>query len=452
MYTGEAAGHRESGWFTLAKSISAFTPHTNRRYWKGGNIFKDTTATKKVFELSKRIRAVAGGTSASKTISILVWLIDWCQTAEGKIASVVSESFPHLEDGAIRDFQGIMKAQGYWEDSRWHGTKHEYSFATGTVLEFTSVDTYGKAHGPRRDVLFINEANNLSWAIADQLITRTRQTVWLDWNPSSEYWFYTELLPHRKDIDFITLTYLDNEALDPVSVAEIESHLHNKAWWQVYGLGQLGEIEGRIFTGWRILDEVPHEARLERRGLDYGYSNDPTAIVDVHYHDGGIILDEQLYQKGLSNKQLADFVLNLPDPHTLVKPDSAEPKSNDELKSYGLNLIPAEKGRDSVNQGIQKVQDWKVSVTKRSVNLIKEYRNYMWETDKEGRILNVPVDMWNHCMDATRYALEGFREPLGRPISTYAGGDAVTGYGAGSRPLVTPGRGYAPKPKPRGWK
>lgn len=367
--------------------------------------FKNTSATKKIFSLNKRIRAVSGGTSASKTISILVWCIDYCQVTNDEIVSIVSESFPHLEDGAIRDFKNIMRSQGYWNEDRWHSTKHEYTFETGTVLEFTSVDTYGKAHGPRRDVLFMNEANYLTYQIADQLITRTRKVVWMDWNPVEEFWFYTEMLGKREDIDFLTLTYLDNEALDEITKAEIESHRENKAWWQVYGLGQLGEIETRIYKGWQIIDEIPHEARLERTGLDYGYTNDPTAIVDIYSYNGGYIFDEVAFQKGLSNKQIADILKNKEN-QCPVAPDSAEPKSNDELKVYGITVLEVPKGKDSVRQGIQWVQDKKCSVTKRSVNLIKEYRNYLWLTDKDGKVINEPDHTWSHSMDAIRYGMQ----------------------------------------------
>lgn len=367
--------------------------------------FQNTTATQKIFNLNKRIRAVAGGTSASKTISILVWCIDYAQITKNELISVVSESFPHLEGGAIRDFQSIMKAQGYWDDSRWHGTKHAYTFPSGSVIEFISVDKYGKAHGPRRDVLFLNEANNLSYQIADQLITRTRKIVWMDWNPVEEFWFYTEMLGKRQDVDFLTLTYIDNEAIDEVTKSEIESHRDNKNWWLVYGLGQLGEIETRIYKNWRIIEEIPHEARLERTGLDYGYSNDPTAIVDVYYYNGGYILDEIAYQKGLLNKQIADILKNK-ERQAPVAPDSAEPKSNDELKSYGLTVLDVPKGKDSVRQGIQFVQDKRISVTQRSTNLLKEYRNYVWLTDKDGKILNEPDHLFSHSMDAVRYAFQ----------------------------------------------
>ena len=250
--------------------------------------FQDTTATKKIFDLKKRIRAVAGGTGASKTISILIWLIDYCQRGQGreKLASVVSESYPHLEKGAIYDFENIMKDRGYWKDTLWQGQKHTYKFETGNELQFASIDTYEKAHGPRRDVLFINEANNLAYNIADQLIIRTREIVWMDWNPSSEYWFYTEMKDKREDVDFITLTFLDNEALDEITKNEILSHKNNKNWWNVYGLGQLGSLEGQIYHDWQVIDEIPFEARLERYGLDFGYTNDPTAIVAIYYTTG----------------------------------------------------------------------------------------------------------------------------------------------------------------------
>jgi phage terminase large subunit len=371
--------------------------------------FVNTTATKKIFSLRKRIRAVAGGTSASKTISILIWCIDYCQTkqSKNKVVSVVSESHPHLEKGAILDFQNIMKDRNYWNEERWNQTKHTYIFETGNILEFYSVDTYGKAHGPRRDVLFLNECNPLDFKVVDQLIVRTREIIWLDWNPSEEFWFYTEMLPNRVDIDFITLTYKDNEALDEVTIREIESHKNNKAWWTVYGLGQLGDIETRIYKGWQIIDELPFGARLERYYIDFGYSNDPTAIGAVYYYDGGYVLDEIIYQKGMLNKHIADTINVQPD-KALSIADSAEPKSIDEIRLYGVNIIPAIKGAGSITKGIQAVQSKKISVTKRSVNIIKEYRNYVWITDKDGKIINEPMDLNNHHMDGIRYAINSF--------------------------------------------
>lgn len=384
--------------------------------------FSDTTATKKIFTLKKRIRAVSGGTSASKTISILVWLIDFSQQkfANEKLSSVVSESYPHLEKGAMRDFINIMKDRGYWTDSRWNKTKHTYTFETGNILEFLSVDTYGKAHGPRRDNLFINEANNLSYQIADQLIARTRGVIWLDWNPTSEFWFYTDMLNLREDIDFITLTYKDNEALDEITIREIESHKHNRAWWQVYGLGQLGDLEGRIYREWSLIDEIPDTGKLVRYGLDFGYTNDPTASDAIYKYNDALIIDEAIHLKGLSNRQIAELFLNMP--RALIVADSAEPKSIDEIKSYGLNIIPSQKGKGSILQGIQYVQDQKILITKRSINTLKEYRNYLWITDKEGRIVNEPSPIWNHHMDAIRYALESIKTTQAKPMPKDFGG------------------------------
>lgn len=370
----------------------------------------DTTATKKIFALKKRIRAVAGGTSASKTVSILIWLIDYCQSPKNrnKIATVVSESNHHLEKGAIVDFINIMKDRNYWDDTKWAMSvgRKEYMFGSNK-LEFYSVDTYGKAHGPRRDVLFLNECNNLAYNIVDQLIIRTREVIWLDWNPVAEFWFYSEMQGKREDIDFLTLTYKDNEALDKNTIIEIESHKGNKNWWKVYGEGQLGIAEGRIFTDWKEIDDIPHEARLERYGCDFGYSNDPTAIVAIYKYNNGFILDEIIYRKGLGNKEIADTFNN--NPSALVIADSAEPKSIDEVHLYGVNIQPSTKGPGSVLQGIQYVQQQKISVTKRSTKILKEYRNYLWQTDKEGKIINEPEVIWNHAMDATRYGLNSLR-------------------------------------------
>lgn len=366
--------------------------------------FQDTTATKKIFALKKRIRAVKGGTSASKTISILVWCIDYCQSQQekAKIVTVVSESYPHLSLGAIRDFRGIMLDRGYWKDANWNATKSFYTFETGHTLEFLSADTYGKAHGPRRDVLFLNECNNLKWEIVDQLIIRTREIVWLDWNPTAEFWFHEEMLPHRTDIDFITLTYIDNEALDEITIQEIESHKHNKQWWNVYGLGQEGEIEGRVYTGWDILDEIPKEARLVRKGLDFGYANDPTALYDIYEWNKCLIFDEVIYEKGLINSEIANKIgKNKP----LTVADSAEPKSIMEISLHGVLIIGAKKGKGSISHGIDAVRSRKCYITKRSVWGIKEYRNYCYIKDAAGKLTNEPTDIMNHAMDAIRYAV-----------------------------------------------
>lgn len=303
----------------------------------------------------------------------------------------------------MRDFLIILKGLNLYKDSQWNKTDSIYTFSTGSQIEFFSVDQADKVRGARRDRLFINEANNVSFDSFEQLEVRTKELVFLDWNPSSEFWYYTEIRGKRNDVEEITLTYLDNEALSQEVIASIEQRKNRQGWWKVFGLGQLGEVEGKIYKDWQIIDEIPHEARLERFGLDFGYTNDPSAIVAVYYYNGGYILDEILFQKGMSNKQLADTLIN--QKKALTVADSAEPKSIDEIRSYGVNIQPTTKGKDSVRQGIQAVQDQPISVTKRSVNIIHEYRNYLWQTDKDGRVLNEPEHLWSHSMDAIRYAM-----------------------------------------------
>lgn len=368
-------------------------------------MFTKTTATNKILKLNKKIRAVQGGTSASKTISIILYLIARAQSDKEKtLTSIISESTPHLKRGAVRDFKNIMQSHKYWKDSRWNATDMIYTFETGSQIEFFSADQADKLRGGRRDRCFINECNNVSLDAFDQLEVRTKEFVFLDWNPVSEFWFYADVKDKRKDIDHIKLNYLDNEALSKEIISSIEARKGRKDWWQVYGLGELGEIEGKIYTDWKIIDKVPHEARLERYGLDFGYTNDPTAIVAVYYYNGGWILDEKTYKKGMSNKEIADTFKNFPE--RLIIADSAEPKSIDEIRSYGLNISPCEKGKDSVRAGIQLVQDQPISMTKQSVNLIREYRNYLWQVDKNGKILNEPEKGLDHCLDSVRYALQ----------------------------------------------
>jgi phage terminase large subunit len=296
-----------------------------------------------------------------------------------------------------------MQTQNYFVPSRWNKSDFIYTFETGAILEFFSADQPSKTRGPRRKRLFLNEANNTPFEAFEQLEVRTLKEIYLDWNPVNEFWYYTDVEGHRDDVEKIILTYKDNEALDPEIVKSIEQRKNRPGWWKVYGEGQLGEVEGKIYKDWVIIEAIPPEARLLRIGVDFGYSNDPTSIVAVYKYNDAYILDEIAYQKGLSNKQIADILLT--NEKVLCVADSAEPKSIDEIKSYGVLIIPSVKGKDSVNQGIQLVQDQRIMVTQRSLNIIREYRNYLWETDKNGKILNVPEHQFSHSMDSIRYAI-----------------------------------------------
>lgn len=379
-------------------------------------MFVITTATKKLLKLKKRIKAAQGGTSAGKTISILQILIDKAQTdTRATLTSVVSESFPHLKRGAMRDFLMIMQEHGYYKDERWNKSDFTYTFETGSKIEFFSADQPSKVRGPRRDRLFINECNNVPYETFDQLEVRTKDEIWLDWNPTTEFWFYDQVA-NRDDVEHIILTYLDNEGLSDEIVASIEQRRDRASWWKVYGLGQLGEVDGKIYMGWEILDEVPKTARLERFGLDFGYSNDPSAMVAVYKHNDAYVLDEIFFLKGLKSKQIADRILNL-ESNAMVVADSSDPRIIDEIKDYGINIagvLKAIRDKSSTNKknfvewSIDQVQQQKIFVTKRSINIIKEYRNYLWEVDKDGNIRvnpSVPEHTFSHSMDAIRYAI-----------------------------------------------
>ena len=384
-------------------------------------MYQQTTAVRKLLSLSKRIRGIAGGTSASKTISIIQILIHQAQTdKKATLTSITSESVPHLKRGAMRDFLNIMQEHHYFKDDNWNKSDFTYTFETGSKIEFFSLDMPHKVRGPRRDRLFINEANNIPMETFEQLEVRTKDVIWLDWNPTREFWFYTDY-KDKPNVDFLILTYKDNEALDPNIVASIESRRDNKNWWQVYGEGQLGEVEGKIYTGWQLDVDLPHEARLERRGLDFGYAHDPACLVDIYYYNGGYIVDELLFRVGMKNRQLADVILNQPDPNVLIVADSAEPKSIEEMQEYGVNIIGANKGPGSVTQGIQWVQAQQISVTKRSKNVREAYKNYMWKTDREGNILSEPDHYMSDAMDAIRYGLETFRPRIERPEAKVVG-------------------------------
>lgn len=335
---------------------------------------------------------------------------------EPTLTSVVAESVPHLKRGALRDFKNIMTAHKYWRDNLWNATDNVYTFETGSKMEFFSSDNGDKLRGARRDRCFMNEANNQTLDAFDQLEVRTKEFMFLDWNPTNEFWFYTDVAPNRTDVDHITLTYKDNEALSKEIVDAIEARKGRAGWWKVYGLGQLGEVEGKIYKDWNIIDAIPHEARLIGHGLDFGFSNDPAACTDIYEYNGGYILDERFYRQGMVNSDIAQM---LKDTDKLVVADSAEPKSIEEIKRFGINITGSEKGKDSVNHGIQLMQDQRFSMTKQSVNVIREYRNYLWDTDKDGRSLNKPEHGYNHALDGVRYFIQHHLRKPRQDFSNY---------------------------------
>ena len=364
-----------------------------------------TTAIRKIEALKKRIKIIQGGTSAGKTYGILPILITKAATYPKTEISVVAETIPHLRRGALKDFLRIMKDTGRYFDERFNKSLLRYEFANGSYIEFFSADDSSKLRGARRDVLYINECNNVTFESYNELAIRTKKAIYLDFNPANEFWVHTEL-KDEQDSDFLILTYKDNEALDNSIVQQIEKNrlkaetsAYWSNWWRVYGLGEIGMLEGVIFSNWKTIDILPKEANLIGIGLDFGYTNDPTAIIEIYNYNGTRIINELKYQTGMLNSDIANALPK----HVPVYADSSEPKSIEEIKRYGITIKGVTKGKDSINYGIDVMQRNEYLVTSNSTNLIKELRAYCWDTDKQGTRLNKPIDTNNHGIDALRY-------------------------------------------------
>ena len=372
-------------------------------------MLKKTTAQIKISKLRKRIRIVRGGTSASKTFSIIPFLIEYALSKPKQEISIVAETIPHLRRGAMRDFLKIMDLIDMLDESNYNKSTMTYKFSNGSFIEFFSADNPAKLRGARRDVLFINECNNITWESYYQLAIRTKKFIYLDYNPVSEFWVDTELLKDP-DAEMIVLTYKDNEALEPSIIKEIEKARDKAAtstywgnWWRVYGLGQIGSLQGVVFDNWQQVDSIPLDATLVGYSMDFGFTNDPTTLVGMWKSEGKLWVDELLYRTNMTNNDIGNFLKSIDFGRNELICDSAEPKSIEELYRQGFNAKPSVKGADSIKMGIDILKRYELMVTKRSTNLIKELRAYQWETDKEGNLTGKPIDSHNHLLDPLRY-------------------------------------------------
>jgi len=368
-------------------------------------MYKRTTATNKVLALKNCIKIVQGGTSASKTYSILAVLIDKALRKDGLEISIVAESIPHLRRGALKDFIKILKWTNRFNDQQLNKSLLTYQFKNGSVVEFFSADDASKLRGARRDILYINECNNVTFESYNELAIRTKREVYLDFNPANEFWVHKEL-KDEPDTDFIILTYKDNEALDESIVTQIEKNRDKAAtssywanWWRVYGLGEVGSLEGVVFNNWKEIDTIPKEAKLIGIGLDFGYTNDPTAAIEIYNYNGTRIINELVYRTGMVNSDIAKILPS----GIIIYADSSEPKSIEEIRRQGKTIKGVTKGADSINYGIDVMQRQDYLVTKQSTNLIKELRSYCWDVDKQGQRMRKPIDHYNHAIDALRY-------------------------------------------------
>jgi len=370
-----------------------------------------TTAQRKISKLRKRVRIVQGGTSSSKTFSIIPLLIDYAIAKPKSEISIVSESIPHLRRGALKDFIKIMDWTHIFREEQFNRSTLRYDFTNGSYIEFFSADQSDKLRGARRDVLFVNECNNITFESYHQLAIRTRRFIYLDYNPTSEFWVHKELLSD-KDAEMIILTYKDNEALDSELVKEIEKARERAKestywanWWKVYGLGQIGVIDGVIFSNWQIVKQVPDDAELLGYGLDFGFTNDPSALISVHKFNSELYIKELIYQTRLTNNDIVQRMIELGvDKYKDIIADSAEPKSIEDIYRGGFrNIYGAKKGADSIRNSIDKLQRYKINITEDSTNLIKEFRGYVWTKDKNGNQTGEPIGINDHGIAALRY-------------------------------------------------
>lgn len=378
--------------------------------------------------MKARKKVVQGGTSSGKTYAIVPLLINRAiQTTVKLKITIVAETLPAVKEGALDIFKTIMEETNRWLDKEWNASALIYTFTESkTQIQFKSFDTVGKAKASgKRDILFINEGNHISFEIADALMIRSKIT-YIDFNPDNKFWVHDEVLT-SKNSEFLILTYEDNEGL---SIETLEDLLEKKDkaffnpnlnnpeifeeknikseywanWCKVYIYGEIGNLEGIIFTNWKIIDNLPEGAKYIRSGLDYGFTNDPTTCIDKYIFEGVPIYDEVIYEKGLTNSAIATLVKK--DIKRKIVADSSEPKSNTEIKGYGVNIVGAVKGSDSVKFGIQTLQKEEFLVTARSLNLINELRKYRWIKSKDGKNVNIPIDAFNHCIDPMRYINE----------------------------------------------
>lgn len=361
---------------------------------------------------NKRITIEQGGTRSGKTYNILMWLIfGYAMKNTGKTITICRKTYPSLRASSMRDFFDILRQYEIYNEADHNKSNSEYRLE-GNLFEFISLDQPQKVRGRKRDILYINEANELYFEDWQQLIFRTTEKAILDYNPSDEFHFIYDKIKPRDDADFYITTYKDNPFLSEEIIKEIERlKFIDENYWKIYGQGQIGSSQALIF---RIneCNGIPTDAKFLSYGMDFGFTNDPTTLVAIYQQGDNIYLKELIFQTGLTNRDIDEKLRFQEIERKEIFADSAEPKSIEELYRMGWNIKPATKGQGSVNIGIDMMKRYKLFITKDSVNMIKEFRNYKWQEDKNGNILNVPVDLFNHTIDAVRY---GLYDKLARP-------------------------------------
>ena len=355
-----------------------------------------------------RIRGVAskGGTRSGKTWATLQMLHLLCSNAEKPlIVSCVAATLPMVKRGMQRDFKQMLATEGVWDENAFNKSEGCYTYPNGCMIEFFGVDNASKVHGPARDILFVNEAQGIPREIFRQLDIRTRKKVIIDFNPVRKFWGETEFVGDR----YVTIhsTYKDNPYLTKEQVGAIEKNKHDANWWRVYGEGETGGVEGNVYPSYEVIDELPETFTGRCLGLDFGFVNDPTAIVDIRFEGWDLYIDLLCYETGLLNSAIADYLTSQGLNRVVTVCDSAEQKSIVELQQRRIKAIPCVKGRGSISAGIAQVSQFKLHITKRSVKMLDELDNYKFIKDEAtDTYTNEPIDAWNHSLDALRYGVD----------------------------------------------
>ncbi len=364
----------------------------------------NTSKTYRDIESSRRICILQGGTRSGKSYSALQWLLVRALSEANIVISIVRKSFPSMRVSIMRDFVGILKELGIWDENQWSATEHIYTFDNGSMVEFMSIDSSEKRKGSARDYLFIDEANELSREDYFQLFIRTRKKTIIAYNPSfgTNNYIFTEIQTHP-EADLYISTFKDNPYLEKQLIEEIERLKDiNPEYYKIYGLGLPGNNVGTIFSI-NIIEEVPEDAEFIAFGMDFGFSVDPTALVALWRKDKDLYIEELIYQKGMVTSDIANRLRELEVGREEIWADSAEGRLIEELYRSGFNIKPVKKGKDSIRMGIDLMMQYRLNVKKSSINVVKEFGEYVWMVDKNGNFENVPVDYSNHSIDAIRY-------------------------------------------------
>lgn len=350
--------------------------------------------------------SLQGSARSSKTYNVLIWLIVYCLSHPNTRLSIVRATLPAIKGSVLVDFKEILQRMGIYNERSLNKSELIYTFANGSWAEFFSTDSEQKLRGRKRDILFVNEANELGFIEWQQLKMRTTRLSIIDYNPSfsDEHWICETVNQDPRTFHSVT-TYLDNPFLEQTVIDEIESlREKNQSLWQVYGLGQQAVIEGLVFKHFGICETIPPHVRHRFIGMDFGFTNDPTAICEVALDGDSLYIDEIAYRTQMLS---SDIITTLREaaPKMRIISESADPRLIQEIYRAGIDIHPVKKFPGSIEAGLSKMQEYRIIITKRSTNVAKELRNYTYRQDKDGRWLNVAIDCYNHAIDAVRYVV-----------------------------------------------